>query len=1416
MANTVELTLKARDEASQVIRGVMGSISGMMGQLAGLAGLAGAGLGLGALVKQGIEFNKTMEDSKGGIAGVLLMTREYVDATGRVVTGQKAMDAAFAESSVIQEKLKKDALGTAASYTELVGAFQTALAPAAAAGVTNLDDVREITVMATQAMAALNIPTAQAAQELRGLFAGDMGPDNRLNQILRVSKEDLKALGGDAEKTAAFFREKLGPAASAAAMQTGTLTVRLSNMGDILDQVMGDATAGLFKEISGLVAEMTGAIEDNRGILADLGDTIRVAFGVVKETIADVFGTADASLKAHGLTWRDFLFGLSVLFVGFVESVGSGMKYITQFLTAPIETIRGLWKTLIGGLSSLLAEFLRTMADTPVIGKLFKGASESLDRFVVSLTTGDAAFDRFQKKAERNWGEGAFSNARKMMEDYGKATDDAGKKLDGLGSRAKTAGEDVAKTTEAMTKAFLKAAKEQGRTWMALVQTPLEKSLAFFRTGEAAVEEFIGVLQAKREQWQKAVSDIFTFRPDDASAGAKAGLYGVFAALPSAAESAATAVQDVWAGMARAFDDVFFSVLTGKLDSLKDVFKNLWESILQTASRYFSDLLQRWLATQMQMGQTPAEGSYPGLTSLPGGASQGMFGNSTGWGSMGAGYSNGGGLNGALAGAGVGLGVGSIVGSLGNGKYNQTGGQLGGMIGGAIFGVVGAVVGALIGALIGAIASPNTERHVRGAFDNMLGNVTGKWVGKKGGGPDDGEWVTGIGGPTSDLERDARDAFEEQGGRFFDLLRLGAKDKAAELFAAYQKTLRDSLKGARIDIAAGSEGHIQQDIETFLTKMLPRLTLSAMFGQTGNLPAFDRDAPGGIPGIDWNAPSLDLAKKLFDPDAPIPSMLRDLGVGAERIAELAAKIPTEDPEKLLKYIEGLVGVLVEFKRLGTAMGKTIEETWAGFDAEAKKTAAGSFGEAAQDIADLFDVLDTYSGDVQMEKAKEALALSDEFWRGVEQYLRQLQAAMEKMSTSLQGQRVAMRDFLNPLGPDETATNAWGAAGGVWGKLRNATDPGQVEEAIAEAQAAIDKVFRVMAERVTRGKALLERLGDAISGLGSLGADLAFEALERENPLKAWGQALVGIQGDVAAAAKKSGLDQIAAIEDVAGAGEEMAANLKSFIADIASTSSGISKSIEQQKWELRTGELDPQGQATAVMQRVRDLQEQLKLATSPAEIQSITSEIQSLTNRYVGQFGKDDPKRQEAIDWATEQLDRANGLAQETLAALKKQAEAFAAQLEKTLTDASGLISKNVTDASTMIGQLSHTLGELDRVMRETMERLGQGVLDSLEPLRTAMDGAADIFKGATQTAANGLTAPNTGLADSTDRAAASARAFADALDRATQKLNGGQQVTQGERTVVVQQPASTQRVTAAEVVPMLRRYSGQTLARVG
>ena len=74
---------------------------------------------------------------------------------------------------------------------------------------------------------------------------------------------------------------------------------------------------------------------------------------------------------------------------------------------------------------------------------------------------------------------------------------------------------------------------------------------------------------------------------------------------------------------------------------------------------------------------------------------------------------------------------------------------------------------------------------------------------------------------------------------------------------------------------------------------------------------------------------------------------------------------------------------------------------------------------------------------------------------------------------------------------------------------------------AEDTTAIERMFNVLAERVTRGKALLERTRELIGNLGDIGKDVAFSQLERDNPLKAWGQEMVDLQERIAEA---SGID----------------------------------------------------------------------------------------------------------------------------------------------------------------------------------------------------------------------------------------------------------------------------------------------------
>jgi hypothetical protein len=561
-------------------------------------------------------------------------------------------------------------------------------------------------------------------------------------------------------------------------------------------------------------------------------------------------------------------------------------------------------------------------------------------------------------------------------------------------------------------------------------------------------------------------------------------------------------------------------------------------------------------------------------------------------------------------------------------------------------------------------------------------------------------------------------------------------------------------------------------------------------------------------------------------EGPLFKMLETLGFARDRIVEIGQQIDARPAEEFIQWLNRLVGVAATSKKLFAEMGKSFADLDAEWSEKEEAGAKGAFTERATAIADAFAAIENFSGDDQLKRMEEAQQGAAEFWNDVLDYVAQLREAMNQMSAGIQDQRQKMRDFLNPLGADESGANAWGTVPGVWGKLRNATDAAEVEAAVAEARAAIDKVFAVMAERINRGKALLEKLG----GLGSISGELTREGIEAVDPLRAWGREMADMQRKVEEASRQSGLAQIQTLEEVGASAEEMYRNLKGFLADIASTSASINKSIDSQIWELGVGEMDPQGQAGAITGRIQELQEQLKIATSPAEIAAITSEIQSLTGRYVGTFGQDDPKRQEAIDWATEQLERARGLANETLDVLKAQAEAYAKQLEETITTVTGLLEENIDDASTTIGQLTHTLGELDRVMRETMERLGDEILTTAEPIREALEAATLLFTTSIDAASGAIGGPGGGgggggggrtpLVDAANLGASNLVSFAAEVAAAAERLRalgqGGTTTTQ--QTVVSSQQSSATssgQPSGRAVAAAVRRYRMATVRQV-
>lgn len=177
---------------------------------------------IGAGVREMVRFNAEIETARTGIASIISSVGTLYDAQGNLVTGAEAFNIALGLSSDLIKKLRKDAIGSVATFESLVQSFQVAVGPGLAAGL-NLDQVRVLSKRLSEAAITMGIPINQLSEEIRSLLQGTatarntriaalFGGAKEANEAIRIAKEQGKlyevlskklegvALGTDAAK----------------------------------------------------------------------------------------------------------------------------------------------------------------------------------------------------------------------------------------------------------------------------------------------------------------------------------------------------------------------------------------------------------------------------------------------------------------------------------------------------------------------------------------------------------------------------------------------------------------------------------------------------------------------------------------------------------------------------------------------------------------------------------------------------------------------------------------------------------------------------------------------------------------------------------------------------------------------------------------------------------------------------------------------------------------------------------------------------------------------------------------------------------------------------------------------------------------------------------------------------------------
>ena len=165
------VTASAEQAAARTTRGLQQMDLSMGSIVKGAAGLQVVAGGFNAITeaikalpKAAFDYSSQMETTRLGMAGVL--------GSMTAINGKQTdFNQALQIGSQYIRKLNDDALRTAATSQELTGVFQALLAPGLGARMT-LDEIRQLTVVGTNAVKSMGLAGAQVVQELRDLVQG--------------------------------------------------------------------------------------------------------------------------------------------------------------------------------------------------------------------------------------------------------------------------------------------------------------------------------------------------------------------------------------------------------------------------------------------------------------------------------------------------------------------------------------------------------------------------------------------------------------------------------------------------------------------------------------------------------------------------------------------------------------------------------------------------------------------------------------------------------------------------------------------------------------------------------------------------------------------------------------------------------------------------------------------------------------------------------------------------------------------------------------------------------------------------------------------------------------------------------------------------------------------------------------------
>lgn len=211
-------------------------------------------------MKTALDYNKTLENSRLGIAAIITSMAGITDESGRQLQGQQKFNAAVQVAVSQQRQLEVIAMSTAATYQELVTVYQALLAPALAAKLT-LGQTVTLTGLMTNSVKAMDLPMNQIVQESRDMLTGNIDNNSQLAKSLGITREMVKEW---TTKRTLFdeITKRLEGFTYASREFENTWDGAVSNLKDALQKALGSGMQPLMRPLVGGVQAIANAFLD--------------------------------------------------------------------------------------------------------------------------------------------------------------------------------------------------------------------------------------------------------------------------------------------------------------------------------------------------------------------------------------------------------------------------------------------------------------------------------------------------------------------------------------------------------------------------------------------------------------------------------------------------------------------------------------------------------------------------------------------------------------------------------------------------------------------------------------------------------------------------------------------------------------------------------------------------------------------------------------------------------------------------------------------------------------------------------------------------------------------------------------------------------------------------------------------------